>query len=122
MPENGIGLFPDVGASYFLTHYVPKSIGLYISLTGCILSGEDCFYSGLCNYFILEVDFEKFLKECTYEDPEIVIQRYHKTPNSSKNHLENSKIIKHQSTIEECFGNCNSIEEICIKLQNNQSK
>ena len=36
MPECGIGLIPDIGASYFLS-MLPKSIGMYLGLTGARL-------------------------------------------------------------------------------------
>ena len=79
MPENGIGLFPDVGASYFLTHYIQhKSLGLYISLTGCTLDGFDCFATGLCNYFVEEEHCNSIIEEAASEDPEKVVLRYHR--------------------------------------------
>ena len=36
MPECAIGLFPDVGGSYFLPR-LPGSLGLYLALTGARL-------------------------------------------------------------------------------------
>ena len=45
MPECGIGLFPDVGGSRFLTK-LPGKLGTYLGLTGTQLKGEDtllCF-------------------------------------------------------------------------------
>ena len=38
MPEVGIGLFPDVGASYFLSR-LPGSLGPYLALTGVQVRG-----------------------------------------------------------------------------------
>lgn len=38
MPECGIGLFPDVGASHFLPQ-LPGDLGTYIGLTGRRLKG-----------------------------------------------------------------------------------
>ena len=38
MPECGIGLFPDVGASYFLPR-LPGYLGTYLGLTGIRLKG-----------------------------------------------------------------------------------
>lgn len=38
MPECGIGLFPDVGASHFLPR-LPGALGTYLALTGTRLKG-----------------------------------------------------------------------------------
>jgi enoyl-CoA hydratase len=46
MPETGIGLFPDVGGSYFLPR-LPGEIGMYLALTGARLRAEDCLYAGI---------------------------------------------------------------------------
>lgn len=40
MPETGIGLFPDVGATYFLPR-MPGSFGMYCGLTGARLTNDD---------------------------------------------------------------------------------
>ncbi len=39
MPECAIGLFPDVGANYFLNR-LPGSLGMYLALTGARLNGK----------------------------------------------------------------------------------
>lgn len=41
MPECGIGLIPDVGASYALNQ-LKGGIGLYLALTGTRMTGPDC--------------------------------------------------------------------------------
>jgi enoyl-CoA hydratase len=46
MPETGIGLFPDVGGSYFLSR-CPGEIGLYLALTGTRLKADDLLYAGI---------------------------------------------------------------------------
>lgn len=42
MPECGIGLFPDVGASHFLPR-LPGALGTYLALTGTRLKGATQF-------------------------------------------------------------------------------
>ena len=51
MPETGIGLFPDIGAGWFLPR-CPGEIGMYLGLTGYRLNAADCIYSGLADYYI----------------------------------------------------------------------
>ncbi|MEL6267994.1 MAG: enoyl-CoA hydratase/isomerase family protein, partial [Pseudomonadota bacterium] len=48
MPETGIGLFPDVGATWFLPR-LPGATGLWLGLTGARLKGHDTVAAGLCD-------------------------------------------------------------------------
>ncbi len=51
MPETGIGLFPDVGGSYFLSR-LPGEIGMYLALAGERLKVADCLYAGIATHFV----------------------------------------------------------------------
>ena len=51
MPETAIGLFPDVGGSYFLSR-CPGAIGLYLGLTGQAIRAADAIYAGLASHHI----------------------------------------------------------------------
>ncbi len=51
MPETGIGFFPDVGASWFLSR-CPGQIGLYLGLTGSRLGAADMLYAGIATHFL----------------------------------------------------------------------
>jgi enoyl-CoA hydratase len=51
MPETGIGLFPDVGATRFLNR-CPGHVGRYLGLTGARLSAEDALYCGFATHFV----------------------------------------------------------------------
>ncbi|WP_116475087.1 enoyl-CoA hydratase/isomerase family protein [Zobellella maritima] len=48
MPEVSIGLYPDVGASWFLNR-LPRALGEFIALTGCALNAPDALYLGLAD-------------------------------------------------------------------------
>src|SRR5580692_12184161 len=50
MPETGIGLFPDVGATRFLNR-CPGWIGRYLGLTGARLGAADALYCGFATHF-----------------------------------------------------------------------
>ncbi len=51
MPETRIGLFPDVGASWFLAR-TPGAIGPYLAVTGATISAADALYAGLADICI----------------------------------------------------------------------
>ncbi|XP_013633970.1 3-hydroxyisobutyryl-CoA hydrolase 1-like isoform X1 [Brassica napus] len=51
MPETALGLFPDVGASYFLSR-LPGFFGEYAGLTGARLDGAEMLACGLATHFV----------------------------------------------------------------------
>ena len=51
MPEVAIGLFPDVGGSYFLSR-LPGSLGPYLALTGTQIRGADALYAQLADVYL----------------------------------------------------------------------
>ena len=51
MPEVNIGLFPDVGGSYFLAR-APGKLGNYLGLTGLAIRAADALYAGLADTFV----------------------------------------------------------------------
>ncbi len=70
MPEITIGLFPDVGATYFLNR-MPPGCGLFSALTGVRLNAGDSLFLGLADYFIplKEKDnFKNFLSDIPFTD------------------------------------------------------
>lgn len=51
MPETAIGLFPDVGGSWFLNE-CPGWTGYYLALTGARLDAADAIYTGMATHFV----------------------------------------------------------------------
>ena len=51
MPETGIGLFPDVGATYVLPR-LPGGLGMHLGLSGARLGAADCLYAGLGTHYV----------------------------------------------------------------------
>jgi enoyl-CoA hydratase/carnithine racemase len=49
MPEVGIGFFPDVGASYFLSR-MQGQLGVYLGVTGIQARAADALYAGLADW------------------------------------------------------------------------
>jgi len=55
MPEGAIGLFPDVGAGWYLPR-LPKEkcarTGAFMALTGARLDGAECLWAGLATHYL----------------------------------------------------------------------
>jgi enoyl-CoA hydratase/carnithine racemase len=60
MPETGIGLFPDVGGTYFLPR-LPGQVGMWLGLTGSRLKGEDTVAAGVCDWFMPSTELSSLL-------------------------------------------------------------
>ncbi len=62
MPETGIGLFPDVGATRFLNR-CPGRIGRYLGLTGARLEAADALYCGFATHVVRQDSVEALIAE-----------------------------------------------------------
>mgnify|MGYP000109071245 CR=1 FL=1 len=51
MPEMAIGLFPDVGAGWYLSR-LPGRLGPFLALTGARLDGAECLWAGLATHYL----------------------------------------------------------------------
>lgn len=51
MPETALGLFPDVGGSYFLSR-LKRNFGIFLALTGQRLIGADVYHIGLATHYV----------------------------------------------------------------------
>ena len=56
MPETAIGIFPDVGGSYFLSR-LPPALGAWVGVVGDTLSGADAVVSGLADRLVSSAFF-----------------------------------------------------------------
>lgn len=80
MPETGIGLFPDVGGSYFLPR-LPGAIGMYVALTGERLNAADSIYSGVATHFVPAALIEPLLAALEGgADPDLVLRSFAEKP------------------------------------------
>jgi len=55
MPEIAIGLYPDVGGSWFLNR-MPGRVGLFLALTGAPLNAADARFAGLADVVVAHDD------------------------------------------------------------------
>lgn len=79
MPEITIGLYPDVGATWFLNR-MPDGWGNYFGLTGALMNSADALYLGIADYFINSDLKESFMEKIL-------------TINWDKSSEENKKIL-----------------------------
>ena len=62
MPEVTIGLYPDVGASWFLNR-MPGRTGLFLGLTGSRIKTADAMFVGLADFYIARNQHSDFLND-----------------------------------------------------------
>jgi enoyl-CoA hydratase len=62
MPETGIGLFPDVGATFFLPR-LPGFLGTYLALTGARLGQSDLEWSGIATHAVPSGSFDSLVDD-----------------------------------------------------------
>ncbi|XP_045446942.1 3-hydroxyisobutyryl-CoA hydrolase, mitochondrial [Melitaea cinxia] len=116
MPETKIGLFPDVGGSYFLPR-LQVNLGLYLGLTGDRLKGKDVVKAGIATHFVSSkrlFELEKLLSRCT-SDTEVqsLLHKFSEPPEE----FSLASQIKH---INYCFA-ASTIEEIIERLEKVQN-
>ncbi|CAL4923956.1 unnamed protein product [Urochloa decumbens] len=120
MPETALGLFPDIGASYFLSR-LPGFYGEYVALAGARLDGAEMHACGLATHFV-QINrlqsLEESLKKVDTSNPFAVcgiIDQFAQQPplkeNSSLNRLE---------IINKCFSK-GTVEEIISALEQETS-
>src|SRR5208282_5232521 len=64
MPEVGIGFFPDVGATWFLTRF-PGEFGTYCALTGERLKPVDGIAAGVATHRVVSARFGDLIEALT---------------------------------------------------------
>ncbi|KAL3615448.1 3-hydroxyisobutyryl-CoA hydrolase 1 [Castilleja foliolosa] len=139
MPETALGLFPDIGASYFLSR-LPGFFGEYVGLTGARLDGAEMLACGLATHFVpsdVAADedvsvfrhrhsimggifakrlpmLEEALVKADSSDPDVIssiIADFSHVPN-----LKNDSAYLRLKTINKCFSR-KTVEEIIVALE-----
>ncbi|KAL0913343.1 hypothetical protein M5K25_016795 [Dendrobium thyrsiflorum] len=116
MPETALGLFPDIGSSYFLSR-LPGFFGEYVGLTGARLNGAEMLACGLATHFVPSgrlTALEESLTKVGSSDPFAVcavIDKY-----SEQLPLKETSAFNRLDVIDKCFSK-NSVEEILSALE-----
>ncbi|KAG8363506.1 hypothetical protein BUALT_Bualt19G0029400 [Buddleja alternifolia] len=116
MPETVLGIFPDVGASYFLSR-LPGFFGEYVGLTGARLDGAEMLACGLATHFVKSERLsllEEALVKADSSNPAVIssaVGEFSHVPNLKKN-----SAYHRLNTINKCFSR-RTVEEIIIALE-----
>jgi enoyl-CoA hydratase len=110
MPETGIGLFPDVGAGWYLSR-LPGRTGQYLALTGHRLDGAECLALGLATHYLSSEALGQ-AKQRIAADPQGIaaILSELATP------APDARILVHQGAIDRLFA-ADVLEEIYQALE-----
>jgi len=118
MPETGIGLFPDVGGTYFLPR-LPGALGLYLGLTGRRLTGADCVAIGLAEAFVKHDDVEA-LAQCLIDEAPRHLTDIRSIAEKFATPIEAAPITRERELIDRHFAAA-SIEDILRSLSKDTS-
>lgn len=94
MPETGIGLFPDVGGTYFLPR-LPGKIGTWLALTGARLGQADMLWCGLATHALASQDFNALTDELALggQSVDAVLAGRHVAPHDAPTLPELQRVI-----------------------------
>ncbi|MED6163490.1 3-hydroxyisobutyryl-CoA hydrolase 1 [Stylosanthes scabra] len=116
MPETELGLFPDVGSTYFLSR-LPGFFGEYVGLTGARLDGAEMLTCGLATHFVPSSKLS-LLEESLYKvesndatTVSAIIDKYSEQPS-----LKENSVYHRMDAINRCFSR-NTVEEILYYLE-----
>lgn len=108
MPEISIGLYPDVGAAFFLSQ-LPLGVGLFLGLTGARFGPHDALDLGLADFYLKKAKRELVLDN---------LQKLEWADDPGHNHQKVAEVLlshKHQlhlpSTISKHFPQLASLEK-----------
>lgn len=113
MPETGIGFYPDIGASYFLSR-LPSYIGYYLGLTGAMIAYNDCLALGIVNY-VISHDMQETIIAALVNAPLPDIDAVSRLLNQFNISSPASDLLTHKNCIEHCFSK-SSVEDIIAAL------
>mgnify|MGYP006266278259 CR=1 FL=1 len=120
MPETGIGLFPDVGATYVLPR-LPSEMGTYLGLTGSRIGAADMIWLGLGTHYVPAArvdDLKQALFQADFLDDafavaDSIIDRFRQQP-------ESPTLVNHEPLIQDCFGR-DSVARIIAALDTHEN-
>lgn len=119
MPEISIGLYPDVGGSWFLNR-MPENCGLFLGLTGASINAADAKYTGLADYFVAaekKDDLLTALTKINWGDTvalnhDKLSAALHDFEQSSRSQMPTSQVRAHQALINKVMAHDNLADTV----------
>ncbi|BAU02536.1 hypothetical protein VIGAN_11208500 [Vigna angularis var. angularis] len=121
MPEASIGLFPDVGANYFLSR-LPGFFGEYLGLSGARLDGAEIAACGLATHFVPSTKLTSLenalqvLNSPNVSTISALIETFAEKPN-----VKEDSPFRRLEVINKCFSK-ETVEEIIESLEEHESE
>ena len=113
MPETGIGLFPDVGGSFFLPRMVGET-GMYLGLTGARLKAGDAVGAGVATHFVPAAKRDALLVALANGmEPDAALRKFSET-------VEYVPLSDHGDEIDKIFA-APTVEAVLARLDYNGS-
>ena len=106
MPETAIGMFPDIGATFFLPR-LPGELGMFLGLTGTRVAGADSVHAGLATHFVPREALPALRAALPHEGVEAVAE-YSRT-------LPAFSLAPYRDAIDHCFS-APTVPEILRRL------
>ena len=121
MPETGIGLFPDVGGSWFLPR-LQGYLGTWLALTGVRLKGPDVKVAGVATHFVPAELLGNLRVQLAGADLSAGAAEMVSAVVGGVSHaVVQSSFGAHTDTINRCFSN-DTAEEIVAALRSEESE
>ncbi|KAI1321778.1 hypothetical protein EDD11_000054 [Mortierella claussenii] len=117
MPETNIGLFPDVGGSFFLPR-LDGETGTYLGLVGTRMQGIDTVYAGIATHYVPSerlAALEDRLSELETDNHDVInmaIEDFVSEPMHDHKYV----LSENRNAIDRCF-RFNTVEEIVAALE-----
>lgn len=114
MPETGIGLFPDIGGTWFLS-CCPGQVGMYLGLTGYRMKAADTLYAGLGDFYVESDHNAELIAALAEANPadqgaaSAIIKSFSSDPGPAP-------LAEYRETIDRCFAG-DSVEAILAALE-----
>ncbi len=118
MPECAIGLFPDVGGSWFLPRLPIPGMGLYLALTGARLSGMAVKHAGIATHFIRRARMPEVLEGLSRLGAQAgSVAEVDTMLRGLEQDAEEGGGLEHMEDIARVFGDAATLEEVYAQLR-----